>query len=216
MTQSTPQYSGKGYIESRIDLGNSHYEATASRAGAGMFLSIGPEKLIVTQRQGNGSYRNYFGIQVPETFFRDNSVDLAGDVEGMRRLLLSDFYADWADEYKDLIRHGTSFRAWPLYTLAAEDMGWKPAPGVTLAGDAAHLAIPNGEGVNLAMTDALRLASLIAEHGVEDADRAVREYEEEMFPRGKATIEDGKSMANVMYRGDPKAFIELLSVGHHE
>jgi len=164
----------------------------------------------VTQRQGNGSYRTYFGLQVPEKFFRNGAVDLQND-EATRRLLLSDFYADWSEEYKDLIRHAADFRAWPLYTLSTEDMGWKSVPGFTLVGDAAHLSVPGGEGVNHAMTDSLNLASKIAEHGIENFGQAVQEYEAEMFPRGIATITEGKAAANIMFREDPKEFLQLMS-----
>jgi 2-polyprenyl-6-methoxyphenol hydroxylase-like FAD-dependent oxidoreductase len=175
-----------------------------------MFLSIGSGKLIVTQRQGNGSYRSYFGLQVPEDFFRNGTINLQ-DVEATRHLLLSDFYADWSEEYKDLIRHATNLRAWPLYTLSTEDLGWKSVPGFTIVGDAAHLTIPNGEGVNLAMTDSLKLAAKIAEHGTENLDQAVQEYEADMFPRGIATIAEGKVMANVMFSEDPQAFLQLMT-----
>ena len=173
-------------------------------------ISIGSGKVIVAQRQGNGSYRTYFGLQVPEKFFRNGAVDLQND-EATRRLLLSDFYADWSEEYKDLIRHATDLRAWPLYTLSTEDMGWKSVPGFTLVGDAAHLSVPGGEGVNHAMTDSLNLASKIAEHGIENFGQAVQEYEAEMFPRGIATITEGKAAANIMFREDPKEFLQLMS-----
>lgn len=178
-----------------------------------MFLSMGPGKLIVTQRQGNRSYRTYYGLQVPESFFRDGTVDLQ-DVEATRRMLLTDFYSDWSVEYHNLIRHATDFRGWLLHTLSTEDMGWKSVPGVTLAGDAAHLAIANGEGVNLAMTDSMKLASKIVEHGVESIDQAVREYEEEMFPRGVASITAGKMTAEGMFGGDPEGFMRSVGADH--
>jgi 2-polyprenyl-6-methoxyphenol hydroxylase-like FAD-dependent oxidoreductase len=143
----------------------------ASKAGAEMFMSIGSGKLIVTQRQGNGSYRNYFGLQVPGDFFHNGTVDLQ-DVEATRHLLLSDFYADWSKVYKDLIRHATDLRAWLLYTLSTEDLSWKSVPGFTIVGDAAHLTIP--EGVNLAMTDSLQSASKMAEHGTQNRYRNTR------------------------------------------
>ena len=175
-----------------------------------MFMSVGSRKLVVTQRQGNGSYRSYFGLQVPEDFFHNGTVDLQ-DVEATRHLLLSDFYADWSEEYKDLIRHATDFRAWPLYTLSTEDLSWKSVPGFTIVGDAAHLTIPNGEGVNLAMIDSLKLASKIAEHGTQNLDQAVQEYEADMFLRGVATIAEGKVMENVMYSEGPQASLQLMS-----
>ncbi len=182
----------------------------ASKVGAGTLLSIGSGKQIVTQRQGNGSYRSYFGLQVPENFFRDGTVDLQ-DVEATRRLLLSDFFADWSEEYKSFIRHATDLRAWQHYTLSTEDMGWKSVPGLTLVGDAAHLSITNGEGVNLAMTDSLKLASKIAEYGIENVDQAVQEYEADMFPRGVATIAKGNKMADAMYSEDAHAALSLMT-----
>lgn len=172
-------------------------------------MAIGSGKLIVTQRQGNGSYRTYLGLQVPESFFRD-TVDLQ-DLETTRRLLLSEFYADWAEDYKDVIRHGTDLRAWPLYSLPAEGLPWPSIPGFTLAGDAAHLALPNGEGVNLAMTDSLKLASKIAELGIENIDHAVREFEEGMFKRGIASITDGYGLGKVMFGEGPQQLLDFFA-----
>lgn len=209
VTQSTPRYTKKSYVVSAIEHDNPLYKRTASRVGAGSSLAIGSGKFIMTQRQGNGSYRNSFGLQVPEDFFRNGIIDLR-DLEATRRLLLSDFFADWSDEHKDLVRYSTGFQAWPLYTLTTEDMDWKTVPGVTVAGDAAHLAYPGGEGVNLAMADALKLASSIAEHGVENMNEAVREYETDMFPRVIAAIGESEAMSSVMYSEDPQAFIQLI------
>lgn len=175
-----------------------------------MFMCIGVRKLIITQRQGDGSYRSYFGLEVPDDFFHNGSVDLQ-DVEATRQLLLSDFYADWAEEYKDVIRHATDFRAWPLFTLSTDDMNWKSVSGFTIVGDAAHLAIPNGEGVNLAMTDAAKLASKIVKHGIHNLDQAVEEYEADMFPRGAATITEGKEMVKGMFSEGPQAFLNIMS-----
>lgn len=83
-------------------------------------------------------------------------------------------------------------------------------PDVTVAGDAAHLGYPGGSGVNLAMADALELSEKIAEYGVEDLDRAVREYEEGMFVRGAKAIEEGLVMGDVMFGEGPEAFLKVL------
>ncbi|KAK0647122.1 hypothetical protein B0T16DRAFT_328387 [Cercophora newfieldiana] len=210
VSQSTPKYTGRSYLESRISRENPYYPTMADKAGAGMFMTVGSRKLIVTQRQGDGSYRTYFGLEVPENFFKDGGIDIQ-NLETARSTLLSTFFADWSDEYKDLIRHSTDPRAWPLYSLSAEGLEWKSAPGVTLAGDAAHLAIPNGDGVNLAMTDALDLATKIAEYGIGSVDQAVREYEADMFPRGAETIRDGQMMAKIMFSEDPQPFVDLMT-----
>ena len=162
------------------------------------------------QRQGNGSYRASFGLQVPGNFFRDGASSNLQDVEATRQRLLSEFYVDWVEEYKDLIRHVTNLRVWPLYTLSIEDMGWKSVLGVTLAGDAAHLSFTGGEGVNLAMTDSLKLSNKITEHGVDNLDQAVKGYEADMFLRGVARIAKSKVMENVMHGEDPQGFLQMV------
>jgi 2-polyprenyl-6-methoxyphenol hydroxylase-like FAD-dependent oxidoreductase len=210
VTQATPRYTGKSFLISTIEHDSPLYEKIANKVGAGTNLSIGSGKYILIQRQGNGSYRIFFGLQVQENFFRDGTVDIQ-DIEAIRSLFASDFFADWSEEYKDIIRYATDFHAWPLYTLATEDMGWKSVPGVTVAGDAAHLGYPGGKGVNLAMTDALELTSKIVEHGVENLEQAIKEYEADMFPRGISAIAEGNVMTDVMYSEDPQAFLKVIS-----
>jgi 2-polyprenyl-6-methoxyphenol hydroxylase-like FAD-dependent oxidoreductase len=63
-------------------------------------------------------------------------------------------------------------------------------PGVTLLGDAAHLAPPNGEGANVAMYDGAELGRAIAAHPG-DAETALAEYEKALFPRAATAAEDG-------------------------
>jgi len=186
----------------------------AAKVGPGMCISIGPEKLVITQRQGDGSYRTYFGLQVDPTFFGGVNLE---DVEATRRLLLSHF-TDWAEEYKTLIRHATDFRAWPLYSLSTDDLGWKSVSGFTVCGDAAHLSAPNGQGVNLAMFDAWQLATKIVDYRTEgdcgiafDFDQAVQQYEAGMFPHAVESISEGIGMSDVMFSGDPQTFVQLLN-----
>ncbi|KAK0624037.1 hypothetical protein B0T14DRAFT_427301 [Immersiella caudata] len=212
VSPETPHYTGRSYLESRITLENPHYPTLTAQAGAGTSMAISAHKIILTQRQGDSSYRTYFGLPVPEKYFQDKAnIDLQ-DPQKTRDVLLSTHFADWAEVHKDLIRHATDFRAWPLYSLPeAEHLGWKSVSGVTLAGDAAHLAVPNGEGVNLAMKDSLELATKIAKCGVENIDQAVREYEEDMFPRGAKTIREGNVMAEIMFSEGPEPLVELMT-----
>ncbi|KAF7509064.1 hypothetical protein GJ744_008459 [Endocarpon pusillum] len=211
ITPAKPIYVGRSYIESRIQPDNPLYETTVKNMGRGSNVSIGSKQLVISQKQGDGSYRFYFGFDVSENAFQDGSIDLH-DIEATRRLLLStEHFGDWGEQYKEFIRHATDFRSWPLYSLPKEAMNWKSVPGVTLAGDAAHLAVPNGEGVNLAMTDSLELAKKVIEYGTEDLDRAVREYETAMFPRGVDCINEGTMMAEVMFSEDHRAFLQLLN-----
>lgn len=166
--------------------------------------------MIIAQRQGNGAYRIYYGFEVAEHALRDGSIDV-NNTQSIRDLLLSsNLFGDWDQQYKDFIHHATNFRGWPLYTLSQKDMNWTSVPGVTLAGDAAHLTIPNGEGVNLAMTDALELANVIAKNGMENLDQAIQEYETAMFARAAGSITEGIMMKEVLFSEDHTKIIEML------
>lgn len=102
-------------------------------------------------------------------------------------------FADWAPELTALITDtDTAPVLRPHYALPT-DHRWDRVPGVTLLGDAAHLAIPNGEGANLAMLDGAELGKAIAGHPG-DIEAALTEYEQVMFPRSAeiATSEDAE------------------------
>ena len=79
---------------------------------------------------------------------------------------------------------------------------WERVLGVTLLGDAAHLAAPDGEGANLALQDAAELGTALAAHPG-DAEAALHAYEEALFPRGE---EHAKAAAYQPTAADMTAF----------
>lgn len=70
-------------------------------------------------------------------------------------------------------------------------------PGVTLLGDAAHLAPPAGEGANLAMFDGGALGKAIAAHP-DDIETALAIYEQALFPRSQAAAADAQQMLQLL------------------
>ncbi|WP_033287960.1 FAD-dependent oxidoreductase [Amycolatopsis jejuensis] len=110
-------------------------------------------------------------------------------------------YEGWSTALTTLITGSdTSPALRPHYGLPIGHQ-WDRVPGVTLIGDAAHLAAPNGEGANLAMLDGAELGIALATHPG-DVEAALAEYEQAMFPRGAKTAAEGARLQQQMYGPD--------------
>lgn len=122
---------------------------------------------------------------------------------------------DWADNLLDLVRHADGeVRVNAFYALPS-GFQWTHRPLVTLTGDAAHLMTPfAGEGVNIALDDAMKLAQAIIKSS-QDRDpqqsllRNVAAYESAMFKRARRAQKMTESMLKAMYftEGAPRTSI---------
>ncbi|KAJ3300098.1 hypothetical protein HK104_004567 [Borealophlyctis nickersoniae] len=107
----------------------------------------------------------------------------------------------------------------PIYALPM-GLRWPTKPGITLLGDAAHVMAPSGEGVNLAMADALELGlevvRAVKEAGQDDAWRdplveALRVYEKGMLDRAEKESHDADGMLKSFFGEDaPKGFLDFM------
>ncbi|KAI0532982.1 monooxygenase [Xylaria digitata] len=220
ITPAKPIYSGKASFEGRISQSNPQYAAALEMVGPGNSVATGDGLNLVVQQMADRTYRIYAGVVEPDTSLTraGGILDFTTDVEKSRSALL-DRFAGWAPHLRAFIENAEGpWRVWSLYTFTAdvfaEGSAWTRAPGVTLLGDAAHVALPNGEGVNLAMLDALKLFErLTAELGsgqeafdaVADAtaiERAITTYEIEMRKRAAEHVDDGIMMNDIMFKAD--------------
>ncbi|KAI0465865.1 monooxygenase [Xylaria cf. heliscus] len=240
ITPAKPTYSGKSYIEGRISPGNPQYAAAQELAGPGTSATCGAGRVLVVQQLSDRTYRLYAGIEEEESLARPGGIlDFATDIEKSRAALIERF-ADFAPHIRAFVEHAEGpWRVWPLYYLEAatfapeaDGRAWFRVPGVTLLGDAAHVALPNGEGVNLAMFDALRLfqclsAELAKEGETFDAkadvatiERAIVAYETEMRKNAAEHVVDGIEMNEMMYKADGAqrmaAFFKQFGEGANE
>ena len=90
---------------------------------------------------------------------------------------------------------------WRPLLVCPADQHWEPKPNATLIGDAAHVMPPYaGEGVNMAMLDALVLSKfLLSEDTPGDAIAA---YEAEMFSRMRSMTADTMVNTEMFYAPD--------------
>ena len=120
----------------------------------------------------------YVQLKAPHDWLA--GIDTADGAAASARVLAE--FDGWAPELTALIADSdTAPVLRPLHALPAGHR-WIRVPGVTLLGDAAHLAPPNGEGANTAMQDGAELGRAIAAHP-DDVEAALARYEQAMFAR---------------------------------
>jgi 2-polyprenyl-6-methoxyphenol hydroxylase-like FAD-dependent oxidoreductase len=205
LSDATPEYIGFTSVETFLFNGDTRHRATAEAVGAGSLFALAPGKGFLAHRERGGTLHTYVQLKKPQDWFA--GTDVADGASVAARAAAE--FDGWAPELKALITDSdTAPVVRPLYTLPAGHR-WARVPGVTLIGDAAHLAPPNGEGANLAMLDGAELGRAIAAHPG-DVEVALDEYEQAMFPRA---AEAGDEDTYDLMLGDdaPHSWIAMMN-----
>jgi 2-polyprenyl-6-methoxyphenol hydroxylase-like FAD-dependent oxidoreductase len=205
LSDATPQYIGFTSVETFLFDGDTRHRATAAAVGAGSLFALAPGKGLLAHREAGGTLHTYVQLKKPPDWLAGTDV---ADGAAVSARVAAEFDG-WAPELTALITDSdTAPVVRPLYTLPAGHR-WARVPGVTLLGDAAHLAPPNGEGANLAMLDGAELGQAIAAHPG-DVEVALAEYEQAMFARA---AEAGDEDTYDLMLGDdaPRSWIAMMN-----
>jgi 2-polyprenyl-6-methoxyphenol hydroxylase-like FAD-dependent oxidoreductase len=186
LSNAMPVYTGVTCIELGIDNVDRQYPNIAQLVGRGTMLAVSGYKGLSAQRNGHGHIRVHVALRAREEEITALGIDVAHP--DLARAQLLKLFPGWAPALLELIRVcNDSMVIRPLYMLPIGHT-WDAYPGVTLIGDAAHLMSPfAGQGVNMAMQDAVELADAINEHPT--LDGAIRAYEQSMFVQAKGAAE---------------------------
>ena len=180
VSKETAAYSGILCIELNIDDVDTQHPELAKLIPHGKIGAHGKGCGFIAQRSSHGQIRVYLMFNVPEEQARQGFIDLSSPERA--RAAIKALLPGWApsllafvDECNDTIN------ARPIVALPPKHH-WAHRSGVTLIGDAAHVMPPfGGEGVNLAMLDALELGLAVAANP--DWDAAVAACEVRMLTR---------------------------------
>ncbi|MFD5861550.1 FAD-dependent oxidoreductase [Streptomyces chartreusis] len=178
LSPATPEYSGTSVVETYLYDADTRHPAAAKAVGGGSMIAPSPGRQFFAHRESGDTLHIYVALAEPLDWF--SAIDFTDPDSATARIAAE--FAGWAPELTALITDtDTAPVLRPHYALPIEHR-WDRVPGVTLLGDAAHLAIPNGEGANLAMLDGAELGKSIAAYPG-DIEAALTEYEQVMFPR---------------------------------
>ncbi|WP_217433722.1 NAD(P)/FAD-dependent oxidoreductase [Caulobacter sp. S45] len=146
LTDATPAYVGVTFVESSLHNVDAQHPATAAAAGGGAMFALEPGRGIFAHREPGGMLHAYVALTRPLDWFA--AVDFTDAAAAQARIAAE--FEDWTSALTALITDGEGpLVLRPLHALPT-GLTWPRTHGVTLIGDAAHLAPPAGEGANLA------------------------------------------------------------------
>ncbi len=183
LSPAQPVYEGVAFAE--FDYLVDRDPAVAALTGTGKMFAVGDNHCLVTQRNGFGHIRGYAGWRMPE----GDALALSSIAPDELRARIRAQFSDWGETLHPVFETGDILAVRTLYALPIGHH-WPTRPGVTLLGDAAHLMSPfAGEGVNLALADAVDLAKALA---AGQSWYAVARYESAMNARATPEAEGSR------------------------
>jgi 2-polyprenyl-6-methoxyphenol hydroxylase-like FAD-dependent oxidoreductase len=186
ITPIKPFYAGVSVIEGAVYNSEKASPRIHELLNDGKIFAMGDEKTLIVSSKGDGSLVFYAGIKSAESWLQDSGIDFKDKAQVFA--WFKQEFADWGDIWDDLFENAEPvFIPRPQYCIPL-DQTWEALPNLTMLGDAAHLMPPYaGEGVNMAMLDALELAECLLSDDFANTHDAIAAYENQMRARASET-----------------------------
>jgi 2-polyprenyl-6-methoxyphenol hydroxylase-like FAD-dependent oxidoreductase len=186
ITQTKAIYSGISIVEGKVCHAATAVPEIHKVLGEGKVCALGGEKSLFIGAKGDGSLAFYTGQKADEEWAQKSGIDLSS-----RTAMLKWFkreFSGWSTFWDGLfVKADSRFIIRPQYFFPL-DQTWETLPNLTMIGDAAHVMPPYaGEGVNMAMLDALELAESLLSDVFRDTRSAIASFEENMRERASTT-----------------------------
>lgn len=203
LTPIKPIYSGVTMVEGKVYDSEINAPQIHKLLNGGKIFALGDEKTLIISSKGDGSLVFYTGKKEAENWTRNSGINFSNKDEV--RAWFEKEFTGWDTIWLELFEKcDPDFIPRPQYYMPL-DQTWDAQPDLTLLGDAAHLMPPYaGEGVNMAMLDALELSQCLTSNTFPDVHSAIQEYETTMRLRAsqitQMTLEQTDSLhsANAM------------------
>ncbi|MCH8620505.1 NAD(P)/FAD-dependent oxidoreductase [Undibacterium sp. TS12] len=185
LTTIKPVFAGLTAIEGAVCDAQENAPGLHALLKAGKIFAFGDDKSLILSAKGDGSISFYAGFRSGENWQQQCGIDFA-DVRQVQDWFMTDF-PGWHTVWHELVTQASyPLIVRPQYSMPT-GLPWPSQPNLSLLGDAAHLMPPYaGEGVNMAMQDALELSICLGGLQYPDATTVIAGYEQAM--RARATI----------------------------
>jgi 2-polyprenyl-6-methoxyphenol hydroxylase-like FAD-dependent oxidoreductase len=187
-------YSGVSVVDGNVYHSEKSTPVIHHLLKGGKIFAMGNCKDLIVSSKGDGSLNFYASCKTEEGWVKNGGIDFS-DKSQVLQWFKKEF-SGWGNIWLELFENASPpYIPRTLYCMPL-DQFWDPLPNLTLLGDAAHLMPPfAGEGVNMAMLDALELSECLDWNEVQ---KSIASYEENMRKRGaeaaQASLENAEWM----------------------
>lgn len=190
-------YSGITMLEGNIYNGETAAPHVFALMNGGKIMAFAKSKALLMGSKGSGDMGFYISLKAEANWHAANGLDYNN-----RTQLLEWFkqaYPEWSHIWHELFNHvETPIIPRPIYCMPL-DQTWQSQANLTILGDAAHVMPPfAGEGVNMAMLDALELSQCLSSDTFTTVHEAISAYETGMRKRASAiakeSLDNGERM----------------------
>ncbi|WP_018342682.1 FAD-dependent oxidoreductase [Cytophaga aurantiaca] len=197
ITDIKPFYSGITMLEGNVyDAWKTIPNISAILRG-GKIMAFGNVKNILMGQKANGEIGFYTSFKTDDNWAATSGLNFSDKVQVLE--WFKKYYSEWNTIWYELFEQAeTPFIPRPIYCMPL-DQTWTALPNVTMLGDAAHVMPPfAGEGVNMAMLDALELSECLTNDAHKSIHNAIAVYETNMRSRASAiaqeSLDNGEKM----------------------
>jgi 2-polyprenyl-6-methoxyphenol hydroxylase-like FAD-dependent oxidoreductase len=198
VTPIAPEYVGVSLVEGLVPAAKQTIPELWNLIGGSALIALGGERTIGMGTKPDGSVLFYAGLKTQDSGARQSLEEASGPEQRVAWFRAN--FEGWSELWDPLFREAVS-TVWRPLLVCPSNQHWEPKPNATLIGDAAHVMPPYaGEGVNMAMLDALVLSKLLLSE--ESSSGAIAKYEAEMFARMRDMTTDTMANTEMFYAPD--------------
>ncbi|WP_439556883.1 FAD-dependent oxidoreductase [Dyadobacter sp.] len=209
ITDIQPIYSGITIVEGNVYNAEKNAPRLHQLTKGGKVFAFGNQQSLILSAKGDGSLSFYTGCNSPEHWVKESGIDFGNKQEVLQ--WFKEAFSSWDGIWQELFE---SDELWfvprPQYHYPT-DQQWEPLANLTMIGDAAHRMPPYaGEGVNMAMQDALELAAHLASDSYSTVKEAIAAFEQQMCKRAGIVTQITLESTGMLHSVD--ALSNLLSM----
>ncbi|MCJ8211115.1 FAD-dependent monooxygenase [Mucilaginibacter sp. RS28] len=214
LTDAEPFYTGIMIVKGAIDDAiNRVPQITRLLEGGKIFATCGTKTLVISAK-GDGSLQFYAGFRAEENWAKSSGINFTDNASVLKWFNYE--FDDCCELWSNLFKHATlPFIPRPQYCMPVEH-AWEAQANLTMLGDAAHVMPPYaGEGVNMAMLDALELSECLLNKEFDSMKQAIAAYEDKMCRRISAVAKETMEQTAILHSPEGLAHLTEIFAGQH-